>query len=79
MTAPLTGLKLKTLPDGSWGSLYEGDNAALPVDLVGALIAVQQSNDEPFTSTVQESSNAPRTSASSVIPANLEWSIRAVL
>ena len=54
MTAPLTGWKPKTLPDGSWGSLYEGDAAALPVDLVGTLIAVQPSGDEPFTTTVQE-------------------------
>ena len=52
--APLPGWKPARLPDGSWGSLYEGDAAALPADLVGSLIAVQPSGEDAFTTTVLE-------------------------
>ena len=50
--SPLTGWRPHRLDDGDWGSIYLGDTAALPSDLVGATIVVQARDGQSWTTTV---------------------------
>ena len=50
--APLPGWRPHHLKTGAWGSIYLGDTSALPPDLVGANIAVQPRDGQPWTTTV---------------------------
>ena len=49
---PLPGWRPHRLKTGVWGSIYHGDTAALPPDLVGARITVQSKDGQSWTTTV---------------------------
>ena len=51
-SAPLPGWRPHRLDNGEWGSIYLGDTAALPPDLVGANISVQSKDGQSWTTTV---------------------------
>ena len=50
--APLPGWRPHRLDNGDWGSIYLGDPAVLPSELVGATIVVQSRNGQSWTTTV---------------------------
>ena len=50
--APLPGWRPHRLDNGDWGSIYLGDPAVLPSELVGATIVVQSRNGQFWTTTV---------------------------
>ena len=50
--APLPGWRPHRLDNGDWGSIYLGDPAVLPSELVGATIVVQSRNGQSRTTTV---------------------------
>ena len=50
--SPLPGWRPHRLDNGDWGSIYLGDTAALPSDLVGATIVVQARDGQSWTTTV---------------------------
>ena len=50
--APLPGWRPHRLDNGDWGSIYLGDPAVLPSELVGAIIVVQSRNGQSWTTTV---------------------------
>lgn len=53
--APLPGWKPVRLPDGDWGSLYEGPNPKdLPQNLQGLTIAVQTRSGKSWDATITE-------------------------
>ena len=49
---PLPGWNPHRLDNGEWGSIYLGDTAALPSELVGATIVVQARDGQSWTTTV---------------------------
>lgn len=51
---PIPGWHPSKLPDGSWGSLFEGDTTSLPDDLVGLRITVQPRSGEAWDATITE-------------------------
>ena len=51
-SAPLPGWRPHRLDNGEWGSIYLGDTAALPPDLVGANISVQSKDGQSWTTTI---------------------------
>ena len=52
LEAPLPGWRPHRLDNGDWGSIYLGDPAVLPSELVGATIVVQSRNGQSWTTTV---------------------------
>ena len=50
--APLPGWRPHRLDNGDWGSIYLGDPAVLPSELVGATIVVQSRNGQSWTTAV---------------------------
>ena len=52
LDAPLPGWRPHRLDNGDWGSIYLGDPAVLPSELVGATIVVQSRNGQSRTAAV---------------------------
>ena len=52
LAAPLPGWRPHRLANGDWGSIYSGDTAALPSELVGAHITVQLRDGQGWNTTV---------------------------
>ena len=54
LSSPISGWRPRKLPDGSWGSLREGDTRALPADLVGQVIVIETQTDGTWQAAVRE-------------------------
>ena len=52
VASPLPGWRPHRLDNGDWGSIYLGDTAALPSELVGLTIVVQSRSGQSWTTTV---------------------------
>lgn len=52
--APRPDWRPAKLPDGSWGTRFDGDTSILPAALVGQRITVQARNGETWTATITE-------------------------
>ena len=49
----LSGWRPRHLKDGSWGAIFQGETAALPSELTGAMIVVQARNGSSWTTKVK--------------------------